>query len=386
MIRIGIVGIGAMGAGHANQIVSGAIPGAELAAVCDADIKRLEAFPDTVHFTDHKKMFESGMIDAVMIATPHYFHTPLSLDAIHAGIHLLVDKPLGVHKADCEKTIKAYETRGRQDLVFAVMFNQRTRPIYRKLKNLIDKGELGSIRRINWTITDWFRSEFYFKAGGWRATWKGEGGGVLLNQCPHQLDLMQWLFGMPSRVRSFGTLGKYHEIEVEDEVTSYLEFPDGATGVFIASTGEAPGTNRLEIAAERGRLIIENDEITWMRNEIPTAEFSSSTTERFAKPPVWEVRVPVEETTIQEHAAVIRAFVKAVSGEGDLIAEGTEGIRSVELGNAMLYSMLKDITVKLPLDGAAYESMLNELIENSTFEKKTVDLGIASADEMSESF
>lgn len=386
MTRFGIIGLGNMGASHANRLINGEIPNAALAAVCDRNSDRCNAFPDVASFSDHNKMFQSGLIDAVIVATHHFVHTPISIDAIEHGINFLVEKPLGVHKSDCEKTIQAYDARKKDDLVFAVMFNQRTRPVYRKLKALIDNGELGAIRRINWTITDWFRSESYYRSGGWRATWKGEGGGVLLNQCPHQLDLLQWLFGMPVRVRAFGSLGKYHDIEVEDEITAYLEFPEGCTGIFIASTGEAPGINRLEIAAERGRVVLESDRIEWIRNEVETRVFSAETPTMFAKPDTWKIEIPVETQEIQEHSIVVRQFVQAIEGEGDLVAHGTEGLKSVELGNAMLYSLLTDQTIELPLDGEAYRQMLDKLIAGSRFKEAGTKASVTTTEDMNKTF
>ena len=364
-VRIGIVGLGNMGAIHAGYLVDGLVPNAVLSAVCDASTDRLSAFPDAAHFTDSGEMYRSGLIDAVLIAVPHPFHTPLAVAAIEEGLHLLVEKPLGIHKNDCLTTIRAYEKRPRKEQIFGVMFNQRTRPIYAKLKSMIAGGELGEIHRVNWIITDWFRSEAYYKSGGWRATWKGEGGGVMLNQCPHQLDLMAWLFGMPSRVRAFGSLGKYHNIEVEDELTAYLEYPSGATGVFIASTGEAPGTNRLEIAAEMGRIVIENDTVEWMRNEIAASEFSAATDTRLDKPPAKAVEIIIDKQDVPDHVAATRSFVAAIQGKGSFIAHGSEGVNSVELANAMLFSSLRDCTVELPLDGDEYEILLNELIKES---------------------
>jgi predicted dehydrogenase len=225
---------------------------------------------------------------------------------------------------------------------------------------------------VNWIITNWFRSQTYYNSGGWRATWKGEGGGVLLNQCPHQLDLFQWLFGLPVKVRAFASLGKYHEIEVEDDVTAYCEFENGATGVFISSTGEAPGTNRLEVTGDRGRIVVEDGKIKFDRTEVSVSGYIKNSPNGFGVPEIWNVEVPAEEPPGKQHQRIIENFVNAILDDSDLIAKGEEGIRSVEFGNAMLYSALKDVTVDMPLDGDAYEKMLQSLIENSTFKKKEV--------------
>lgn len=372
-VRIGIIGVGNMGTSHAKNIIAGKVPGAKLTALCDNDPKRLEAFPEQKHFSDAQELIGSGEIDAVIIATPHYPHTTLGIAALEAGLHTLVEKPISVHKADCERLIAAHQNK---DLVFAAMFNQRTDPRYVKLRELITSGQLGRINRINWIITDWFRTAAYYASGGWRATWGGEGGGVLLNQCPHQLDLMQWLFGMPTEIRSYCQIGRFHDIEVEDDVTTYLKYENGATGVFITTTGEAPGTNRLEVAAEQGKVVIEGEGIQWTRNEKQTTEFSNETKGGFNKPPVWDIKIPTSGFG-EQHVGIMKNFVDAILNGAELIAPAAEGIHSVELANAMLYSSFTDSTLKLPLDGAAYEAHLKKLIAESTHEKKTVETGPA---------
>jgi len=360
-IRIGIIGLGGMGSHHARTIAEGKVPGLELAAVADASPGRLDAFPGLAAFTDGGELITRGGVQAVLIATPHYSHTALGIQALKAGLHVLVEKPISVHKADCERLIAAH-TNPKQ--VFAAVFNQRTDPFFRKLHDLSTSGELGEIRRINWIITNWFRTAAYYGSGGWRATWAGEGGGVLLNQCPHNLDLLQWLFGMPSRVRAFCGLGRYHDIEVEDDVTAYFEFPNGATGVFITSTGEAPGTNRLEITGERGRLIYEDDLLRFDRNETPMTEFSRTSPLGFATPPTWEIRFPISGHGGQ-HLEILQNFADAILRGAPLIAPAEEGIHSVELANAIIHSALRGETLELPLDGKAYERQLKKLIAAS---------------------
>jgi predicted dehydrogenase len=275
--------------------------------------------------------------------------------------------------------IAAYEARPKPEQVFCEMFNQRTIFARKKIRELISSGELGEVRRMQWTITDWFRSQQYYDSGGWRATWKGEGGGVLLNQCPHNLDLWQWFFGMPERVRAFCHIGKYHDIEVEDDVTAYLEYANGATGTFIASTGEAPGTNRLEVCCERGRLVYEHGVLSLTRNEVEMGAFCQSTDKLFDKPATWDCRINVPEGG-PGHIGIMQNFVDAIRGKAALMAPAIEGINSVVLANAMLYSSATGQTVDLPLDGAAYEAHLKRLIANSRFEKKTVSTAATSGD------
>jgi len=259
------------------------------------------------------------------------------------------------------------------------MFNQRTDPRYIKLRQLIQSGELGEIRRVNWLITDWFRTEAYYASGGWRATWAGEGGGVLMNQCPHNLDLMQWLFGLPKKVRAHCQFGKFHDIEVEDACTAYLEYANGATGVFITTTGEAPGTNRLEVAAERGRVVVEGSgPLQWIRNVVPTAEFSKTSKGSFSRPETWNVEVPTPGANGQ-HNEILKNFADAILDGTALIGPAQEGINGVELGNSMLMSSLWDRTVELPLDAAAVEAEYKKLIAKSRHKAAPAASAVASA-------
>jgi len=382
-VRIGVIGLGNMGGLHARELRAGRVQHAELAAVCDIEPSALEPFSALPCFRDSSELIRSGVVEAVVIATPHYDHTPISIEALGRGLHVLCEKPLAVHKADCELMLDAYRKRPNPEQVFAEMFNQRIDPRYQKLRALVHGGELGEIQRINWIITDWFRSEAYYRAGGWRATWRGEGGGVLLNQCPHNLDLWQWIFGMPQRVRAFCGFGRFHEIEVEDQVTAYLEYANGATGVFIATTGEAPGTNRLEVAGERGKIVIEGGSLSFTRNEVSASEYSRSTRERFAAPPVWNVQIPIPPSGAQ-HLGLLQNFVDAIGEREPLVAPAVEGIHSVELANAMIYSSLNEETVTLPLDSGAYAAELERLIRESRHEKPKS--GSTRRDDFSRSF
>jgi predicted dehydrogenase len=291
--------------------------------------------------------------------------------ALEHGLHIMVEKPITAHKADAERLIAAH--RKRPELVFAGMFQLRAEPRYLRIQKLLRDQELGEIARLSWIITDWYRTEAYYASGGWRATWKGEGGGVLLNQCLHNLDTMQWLCGMPSKVRGFCQLGRYHQIEVEDNVTAYLEYPNGANGVFITSTGEAPGTNRFEIAGTRGKLVLENNKLFFTRNETSMIEFSRASKIGFAKPEVWQCELPFENAPAP-HATLMQNFVDAIIDGTPLIAPGEEGIHSVELANVMLYSSLLGQTVDLPMDSRAYEQKLKQLIAESKIEKKVVEI------------
>ena len=381
-LRLGIIGLGNMGQFHANAIAAGKITDCHLAAVCDPDGRQLVRHLPARGFLSSSELINSGEVDAVLIATPHYSHTTIGIEALGAGLHVLIEKPLSVHKADCERLLAAHRRRKQ---VFAAMFNQRTDPHYLKLREMIRNDELGTIRRINWIVTHWFRTAVYYASSSWRATWAGEGGGVLLNQSPHQLDLWQWLFGMPTKVRAFCQFGRYHDIEVEDDVTAYFEYENGTTGVLITSTGEAPGTDRLEIAAEKGRVIIQDGRFYWTRNEVPMSKFSKESPDGFAKPQTSEMEFPIAGHRGQ-HNEVLQNFVNAILHGERLIAPAEEGIYSVELANAMVFSSATDMTVSLPLDAGLFEGWLSDKIENSAFRKTDVPGSDASLADFSKSF
>lgn len=360
-IRIGIIGLGNMGQHHARNLLEGKISRVELAAVCDQLPANLAKFPQVQGFATPEALFAAKGCDAVIIATPHFSHTSLGIAALGAGLHVMVEKPISVHRADAERLIAAHKNPQQ---VFAAMFNQRTDPYYQAIRHLVKSGELGAVRRVQWTITDWFRTDAYYGSGGWRATWAGEGGGVLLNQCPHNLDLYQWIFGMPQKVTGFCTFGRYHNIEVEDDVTAHFEYADGLHATIITSTGEAPGTNRLEIAAERGRIVYENDKISFTRNAIPMGEFSRTSPEAFGRPATTDVPVPAQGHGGQ-HNEILKNFADAILDRAPLIAPAGEGIHSVELANSILLSAWTGKSVALPLDGAVYERALQERIAAS---------------------
>jgi predicted dehydrogenase len=359
-VRIGIIGTGSMGAVHAESILTGKVPRARLTAVCDLEAN-LAPFAPARPFTSSAELIRSGLVDAVLIATPHLSHVPIGCDALRRGMHVLVEKPIAVHKAACLRLLSAHRNP-RQ--VFGVMFNQRTDGRYLKLRELVQSGDLGKVHRITWIITNWFRSEAYYRCSAWRATWAGEGGGILLNQCPHNLDLLQWIFGMPMAVRAFCRIGRFHDIEVEDDVSAFLEFPGGATGTFIASTGEAPGTNRLEIAADNGRVVLEAGRLVWDRTEVPVSTYSRETSERWEGPPFTTEEIPTSGLGGQ-HVAILKNFVAAILDGEPLIAPAAEGIHSVELANAMLYSSHVGRTISLPLKPRTYSAFFRQRIATS---------------------
>ena len=372
-VRIGIIGMGNIGKHHAAYLLEGKVSRCQLTAICSTSPDKLAdyAAKGVEVFGDALELIRSKTVDAVIVATPHYQHTMLGIAAFEAGRHLMVEKPISAHKADAEKLIAAH--RKNPKLVFGGMFQLRVEPRYEKIRALIRGGDLGEIVRVNWVNTDWFRGEAYYASSAWRATWKGEGGGVLLNQCLHNLDVLQWLLGMPARVRGFCQLGRFHHIEVEDNVTAYLEWPNQATGVFVSSTGEAPGANRFEIVGTRGTLVLENGKLTLTRNATDMIEFSRTAKTGFSKPDARTEEVPFPNAAAP-HAALMQNFVNAILDGETLIAPGADGIHSVELANAMVYSSLIKETAELPLSGAAWEAQLTQLVAESKLEKKVMQV------------
>jgi predicted dehydrogenase len=373
-IRLGLIGLGNIGRHHATYLLEGRVPRCELVAVCAPTAAKLEPYAarGLKTFTDADALIRSGTLDAVLIATPHYQHTRLGIAALEAGLHVMVEKPISAHKADAERLLACAARHPKR--VLGGMFQLRVEPRYAKLRALLGAGELGRIQRVTWINTDWFRTEAYYASGGWRATWKGEGGGVLLNQCLHNLDVLSWLLGQPTRLRGFCQFGQWHNIEVEDQVTAWLEYADGANGTFISSTGEAPGTNRFEIAGSRGRVVLENNRLLFTRNESDALEWSRTATVGFSKPDVWNIEIPFTDAA-QQHATLMQNFIAAILDGAPLIAPGSDGLHSVELANAIVYSSLTNQTVELPLDGAAWESQLNQLIRDSRFTKEVPATG-----------
>ncbi|MCL2204596.1 MAG: Gfo/Idh/MocA family oxidoreductase [Defluviitaleaceae bacterium] len=354
MVRFGVAGVGVRGVEHAQLIFDGKVPGAEVTAVCDTDPGKLEAFrakhPGIATYENTTAMIAGGGIDAVLIATPHYDHPAIAMEAFAAGLHVMNEKPAGVYTQQVRAMDEAYHKTGKaRGLVYGIMYNQRTNPIFRKMRDMVQGGALGALKRTSWLITDWYRPQAYYDSGGWRATWKGEGGGVLINQCPHNLDLWQWICGMPQRVHAFTHMGKWHDIEVEDDVTAYVEYENGATGIFITSTADCPGNNRFEVLGDKGKLVFEHDKLTHYKLATPEREFNRVNREMFAHPAFESTQIDCPGEYPQ-HEGVLRDFVRAIKKEGELVARGEEGIHGLMISNAMHLSGWLGKTVELPLD------------------------------------
>ena len=361
-VKLGIIGLGNMGSAHSQFILGGQTPEIELSAVAERSLKRREQtkqlLPQGVRiFEEGSALIDSGVCDAVLIATPHYQHPELAIQAFEHGQHVMCEKPAGVYTLAVREMNKAADAHPH--LAFGMMFNQRTNALYRKMHEMINSGQVGEIKRVNWIVTDWYRSQLYYDSGAWRATWAGEGGGVLLNQCPHNLDLLQWLVGLPTRVRAFAHNGKWHDIEVEDDVTAYLEFENGATGVFITSTGDAPGSNRLEVTGTRGRLVCENNSLYFDELQVEERTFCRTSKEGFAMPPMSSYQV-ITDGENPQHVGVLNAFAAHIIRGEPLVADGREGIRGLMLSNAMHLSAWLDQTVDLPIDEKLFLEELNK--------------------------
>ncbi len=372
-VRIGIVGFGAMGGQHAGYLTKNKVPKAVLTAVADTDPKKLELAKkkcgqDIQTFSCIEDLLAAKCCDAVILSVPHYFHPPYAIMAMKAGYHVIVEKPAGVYTKQVVEMNEVAKTAG---VVYTMMFNQRTNPLYIKVRDLVQGGELGQIKRVIWIITDWYRSQSYYDQGGWRATWSGEGGGVLLNQNPHNLDLWQWICGMPSRVRSQVYYGKHRNIEVEDDVTALVEYPNGATGCYITTVGDAPGTNRLEISGERGKIVVENGKIKFSRLRVPEPEFNATYKGGLGKPEVWEMEVPLGKGSYTSHAGITANFCDAILDGKPLIAPGEEGIKGLMISNAIhLSSWTGGEWVDLPGAEEKFYQMLREKAGGSFISEK----------------
>lgn len=374
-VRYGVIGIGNMGTSHSGWLAGGKIPGATLTAVCDIDEKRRawakENLPEVAVFEDYKELLDSSLVDAVIIAVPHYLHPEMAIEALKRNINTMVEKPAGVYASQIREMNA--EAEKHPDVKFAMMFNQRTNPLYQKVKEILDAGTIGELRRVTWIITSWWRTQKYYDSSAWRATWAGEGGGVLVNQAPHQLDLLQWLCGMPSLMEAHLKYGSHRDITVEDDVTAYFEYPNGATGTFITCTHDALGTDRLEIHGDNGKIIITDSKcVTVKKMDKPEDVWNHEldfrqmlalvkgqtqqklyTEETFECPENWD----------QQHIDVLINFTNAIAKGEELIAPGAEGIKAVEIANAMFLSDWLGHAVMIPVDDELFYAKLQEKVQ-----------------------
>lgn len=361
MLKLGVVGVGGIASMHVDNIVTGKCPDIEIVAMADRKESRrkwaAEKVPTAKIFTEGADLIKSGLCEAVLIAVPHYQHPEMTILALQNGLHVMCEKPAGVYTLQVREMIA--EANKHPELTFAMMFNQRTNCVYRKIKEMVENKTIGELKRVNWIITDWYRTQFYYDSGDWRATWTGEGGGVLLNQDPHQLDLLQWMFGLPVKIHAFCHEAKYHDIEVEDDVTAYMEFENGATGVFVTSTGDAPGTNRLEVTGTKGKIVCDYNSLNFTELEVDEREWCVTEKSGYKIPNTKQIQVETDGENPQ-HIGVLNAFVKHIKEGTPLVADGREGINGLMISNAMYLSSWTKQTVDLPIDEQKFLDLLNE--------------------------
>ena len=367
-VKLGIIGIGNQGSTYARRLArENWVPDIQLVAIADINPDRIawareNVSADIAYFDDALAMLDSGLLDACVVSVPHYDHPKYVIECLRRGIHVLCEKPAGVYTEQVREMNA--EAEKHPETVFAMMFNQRTNCVYRKMRELIQSGRYGRVRRANWLITNWYRSQYYYDSGDWRATWSGEGGGVLLNQCPHQLDLWQWILGLPKKVQSFMHYGQWHDIEVEDDVTTYMEYEDGHTGVFITSTGDPHGTNRFEVQMDGAQLVVENDKLYLTELEQLEQDWTKTNTQPFGSVPGKEIVVETDGLNPQ-HQGVFEAFAAAILRGEPLIAGGEEGLRGLTLSNAMHLSAFLGWPVEIPFDEHLYYEELMKRVASS---------------------
>ena len=368
-LRMAVVGYGNMGSAHASGLAKGLIDGVRLVAVCDINPEQLAAarlrHPGIACYEHIDALLDSGSVDAILVAVPHPMHAELAMRALRRGVHVLVEKPIDITVTRAQALCEAARESGR---VFAIMFNQRTNPLFRRARQMMRSGELGELKRTTWIITNWYRTQHYYDSGAWRATWAGEGGGVLLNQAPHNLDLWQWICGMPVEVTAWCRMARYHRIEVEDDATLLVRYPNGATGQFITTTGEYPGTNRLEIAGDLGKVVLENGLIRWwkLREPEPTVRFQSQESMAHIDYDYTEITPDEPETA---HMGILQNFANAILRGEKLISPGEDGVKELSLSNAAYLSQwLGNQPVPIPFDGKQFDGMLEKLAAESSYQ------------------
>ena len=357
-VRAAVIGYGGIGSAHTACIAAGKVAGMQLSAVCDIDPAKRELvarrFPGVRVEADFRALLD-GSVDAVIIAVPHPMHCAIAETCLRGGVHVLSEKPLDVTVTAAEGALRAAEESGR---VFAVMLNQRTAPIFQRAREIVQSGALGQLKRTVWLITNWYRTQHYYDSGAWRATWAGEGGGVLLNQAPHNLDLWQWICGMPASVSAYCDVARYHRIEVEDDATLITRYENGATGLFVTSTGEYPGTNRLEIAGDRGKIVLEEGLLKWWRLQTSEREVRWQSGDSMPHIPFDYTEERFDDNGPQ-HQGILQNFADAILHGEALISPAADGLNELMLSNAAYLSQwMGNAPVALPADGAEFDALL----------------------------
>ncbi|WP_425862489.1 Gfo/Idh/MocA family protein [Arthrobacter sp. TWP1-1] len=374
-VRLGIIGLGQQGGAYAKFITDGMVPNMVIGAITDTDPAKRElataSYPDVNVYDDYLTMLDSGDVDAVVTCVPHYLHPEMGMETLKRNIHALVEKPAGVYTKQVAE-LNAFAA-SKPELSFAIMFNQRNNPLYQRLKEIVDNGEIGNILRTNWIITTWWRPQGYYNSSEWRATWGGEGGGVLVNQAPHQLDLWQWICGVPKSVFAKVSYGFRRDIAVEDEVTAVVDYGNGATGTFVTATHDMIGTDRFEILGDQGKIVVEDSKTaTVTRLKKKEREISENMDlDDVRKLFMGQLNmddyrsteiVEFESVWGAQHAGVLENFAANILDGTPLLAPGSDGIKGVRLANAIHLSSWKGEEVDLDFDEDEFLSLLNDRI------------------------
>jgi len=367
MIRIGIAGIGFIAEEYIKLITAGRIQNAEVRALSSRNRSHMEAVKekyqlDAVLFTDYEAMLSSGLIDAVMICTPHFHHPGMAIKAIRRGIHTMIEKPVGIFPEELRELAESLQTH--PDVKAGVLYCRRTNPIYQQIKDFLDSGELGQLKRVTWIITNAsvYRTQAYYNSATWRGTYVGEGGGLLLNQVSHHIDMLVWLLGLPKAIQANCYSAVERNIEVENEVSITMEYPGQAIGQFISSTREFPGTNRLEISCSKAQLILENEkDLTVRKLGVEETEFNRTTNIPFAFIP-YEEEIhnfePYENPEIQ--ARIVNNFISAVTDGKPIACPVEDAIRSQQFIIGAYLSSWQEKKLTLPADGKAFTEELKK--------------------------
>lgn len=366
-VRMAVIGTGSMGKKYAQMIAAGSVKDMVLTAVVcrsEANIEwakeklnqEVQIFPDADTLYAHGDLF-----DAVMIVTPHKLHPEMVKQGLLAGKHMFCDKPAGVSMKQCEEMARLAREK---DLKFAMMFHQRMYGKYLRIKELLEQNEIGVIRRVMMENSRYYRTQYYHKSGSWRSSWTGEGGGALINQGQHILDIWQWLVGMPQSVQAVIPFGKYNDFDVDDEATILMEYPDKRTAVFILTTGEGSWTERLEIVGSKGTILLEEDKLTISRYDQDLTEYGKNAqcnAREQMKETLTVEDYPKEKEPYEE---MLADFADAILTDGSVAVSGLEGLHALELTNAAYLSAFTGKKISLPMDADEYEKELTRRMQD----------------------
>lgn len=365
MIRIGIAGIGFIAEEYIKLFTQGQIQGAEIRALSSRNYSHMEEIRakyrlDAALFTDYDAMLSSGKIDMVMICTPHYFHPGMAVKAIEQGIHTMIEKPVGVYPEELDELAKC--VKSHPETLSGVLYCRRTNPVFAKIKQLLADGTLGKLKRVTWIVTDMYRTQAYFDIAGWRGTYSGEGGGLLMNQVSHHIDLLVWLCGLPEAMQANCYTARERNIEVENEVSITMEYPGNAVGQFIASTRECPGSNRLELSGSRGQIILDNEkDLTLRILETDETQFNATTNIPFAFIPYKEEVFHFDmmyNPVLQ--AKIVNNFIASLTDGTPVTCPVEEAVRSQQFIQGAYLSSWQDKKLTLPVDGSAFTAELKK--------------------------